>query len=126
MILVETGETSGVVVAKAVGTLSASDYSDALVPGLEAAIAAHGPVAMLYWFGPEFDGFTAGAMWADMRLGLDHLKDITRIAVVTDDHVMAAMVQGTAIFLPMPVRVFGNDALGAANKWLLADDPAKG
>ena len=51
MILVDIDAENGLVVAKAVGEVTAKDYEQALVPGLEAAIEAHGPVRMLYWFG---------------------------------------------------------------------------
>ncbi|WP_203291987.1 STAS/SEC14 domain-containing protein [Maricaulis parjimensis] len=122
MILVDIDAETGLVVAKAVGEVTASDYEQALVPGLEAAIGDHGPVRMLYWFGPEFEGFSPGAVWADARLGLDHMKDIARIAVVTDNAVISAMVAGVGIFMPMPVRVFDEARIGEANRWLLAAD----
>ncbi|MCR8725373.1 STAS/SEC14 domain-containing protein [Frigidibacter sp. ROC022] len=124
MIEVETKD--GIVVATAKGEVTADDYEKTLVPGIEAAIAAHGPVRMLYWFGPEFTGFSAGGAWADMRLGMRHLRDIERVAVVTDNHVMGATVQAFAAVLPMAVRVFGDADIAAANAWLVADDPAKG
>lgn len=122
MILIDIDAEKGLVVAKAVGEVTAADYETALVPGLEAAIAEHGPVRMLYWFGPEFEGFTAGAMWADTQVGLTHMKDISRIAVVSDDHAIGALVQGVGVFMPMPVRVFDGESLGEANRWLLAGD----
>ena len=118
MILVDIDAENGLVVAKAVGEVTAKDYEQALVPGLEAAIEAHGPVRMLYWFGPEFDGFSPGAMWADARVGLQHMTDISRIAVVTDNAAISAMVTGVSIFMPMPVRVFDEAKIGEANAWL--------
>ena len=122
MILVDIDAEAGLVVAKAIGEVTAQDYEQALVPGLEAAIQAHGPVRMLYWFGPEFDGFSPGAVWADAEVGLNHMKDISRIAVVSDNAVISAMVSGVSLFMPMPVRVFADDRIGEANAWLVAAD----
>ncbi len=106
-------------VAEAYGEVTRTDYETRLLPAVEAAMA-RGPVRMLYWFGPEFSGFSAGALWSDMRLGLTHLSAFSRLALVTDEAPMSGLVQGFAWMMPIPVRTFTNDAIGDANRWLLA------
>lgn len=72
----------------------------------------------LFYFGPEFLGFTAGAVWADFKLGIRHLRTIERCAVVSD----LRWVQNTANFvgsiLPVPVYVYKNKELSEAIAWL--------
>ena len=61
-------------------------------------------------------------MWADARVGLQHMTDISRIAVVTDNAAISAMVTGVSIFMPMPVRVFDEAKIGEANAWLVGGE----
>ncbi|WP_375690555.1 STAS/SEC14 domain-containing protein [Pseudooceanicola sp. LIPI14-2-Ac024] len=122
MIETELREADGIVVAKAIGEISKGDYETRLVPVLDEAIKAHGKVKILYWFGPEFEGFSGSAMWADMRLGMQHMKDIAKIAVVTDSNWLSGSIHAVSWMLPMPVEVFDNDKIGAANDWLVKDE----
>jgi SpoIIAA-like len=84
--LIETidGAPDGVLAFKAVGTVEAADYENVLKPAIEAAIAEHGKVRLVYALGPEFDGYSAGAAWEDMKLWGPHLGSWERCAVVTD------------------------------------------
>lgn len=112
---------NALLVASAAGEVTEADYTQRLIPAIEAA-SANGPLRMLYAFGPEFESFSPGAMWQDTRVGLLHMSDIARVAVVTDEHWLSAMVHAFSWAIPVPVRVFGNDAMGAANSWLLEED----
>jgi hypothetical protein len=100
------------------GNVTADDYDTVVIPAIETALATHGSVRILYQLGPAFTGFTSGAMWDDMKLGMSHLKAWDRIAIVTDlDWVASAM----AIFrfvMPCPVRVFSNAEFTEAARWV--------
>ena len=52
----------GVVTVTATGTVTHDDYKDVLIPEVERQIKAQVPVRLLYVLGPEFDGYSAGAM----------------------------------------------------------------
>ena len=72
----------GVVGFETSGKIAASDYSDVVLPALERAFA-QGEVRFVIVMN-EFKGMSGGALWQDLKLGVEHLKGWKRIAVVTD------------------------------------------
>ncbi|NIZ11385.1 STAS/SEC14 domain-containing protein [Pseudooceanicola sp. HF7] len=121
MIDIDLDIEKGILLATARGTVTGEDYETHLAPAVERMAAEHGKMRLLYWFGPEFEGFEASAMWSDMKLGLSHMSAFEKVAVVTDVHWLSASVQGMGWLIPVPVRVFANDAIGKANAWLIED-----
>jgi hypothetical protein len=107
--------------ATASGQVSASDYETVLVPAVENAIRQHGSVRFLYHIGKEFESYSPGAMWDDMKLGFAHLKAWERLAVVTDHDWLAGAVRGFAFAMPCPVQVFANDKYAEALAWITKD-----
>ena len=73
---------SGVIGFEIAGTVKAEDYSDVILPSLERA-AASGEVRFLVVI-PEFHGMTGGALWQDLKVGIEHFRAWKRIALVTD------------------------------------------
>jgi SpoIIAA-like len=65
------------------GALHADDYRDVLLPAVEAAIRQGGKVRIVLVF-ERFDGLSGGALWQDLKLGVEHLTQWERIALVTD------------------------------------------
>ena len=72
----------GVIGFEVSGKLEAEDYRDKLQPALQQA-AADGEVRILIVI-PTFEGFSAGALWQDLRMGVEHWRAWKRIALVTD------------------------------------------
>jgi len=98
--------------------VTASDYETVLVPAIEAKIKRYGRVRILYELGPAFTGFTPGAMWGDLKLGVAHLKAWEKVAVVTD---IAWIADATRLFgfaMPCPVKVFPTEEIAAATNWI--------
>ncbi|MFF2750280.1 STAS/SEC14 domain-containing protein [Kitasatospora sp. NPDC058048] len=87
------GLPAGVIGFEAGGTLSAEDYRDVLLPSLEEA-AKQGGVRFVIVI-REFHGMTGGALWEDLKIGVEHLRAWKRIALVTD---IGWMVHATALF----------------------------
>jgi len=116
------GLPADVVGIKAHGKLTRAAYENELIPLIEARIAKEGKVKLLYVLGEEFEGFTAGAAWEDAKVGLLHLADYARIAVVS---YVEWIRLGVKLFAPMlrgPVSVFGAAELEAAKAWIVAND----
>jgi hypothetical protein len=44
-----------------------------VVPAVETALETHEKIRQFYHIGPEWIGFTAGAMWNDTKVGLSHM-----------------------------------------------------
>jgi len=112
------GFPDDVVAIRAEGIITREDYEETLIPLVKEKIKAHGSVKVLYWCGEQFEGFSAGAMWDDARLGLTHLGDFGKIAVVSD---VGWLRQSVKLFAPLmraPVQVFDNADIEAAKQWI--------
>lgn len=103
------------------GQVTTEDYETVVIPAIESALSAHGNVRILYQLGPAFTGFTSGAMWDDMKLGMSHMKAWDKIAIVTDLDWVAGAMRIFRFALPCPVRVFGNSEFNDAARWIAAD-----
>ncbi len=114
------GAPDGVLAFRAVGTVERSDYADVLTPAIEAAIAAHGRVRLVFALGPEWKGYSAGAAWEDAKLWLPHLRAWERCAVVTDSRVVTDAMRVFAPVMPGEVRAFPVAQLADALAWAAA------
>ena len=73
---------AGVIGFETSGKIRAEDYRDVVLPALERA-AATGEVRFVMVM-RDFDGMSGGAVWQDLKVGIEHLRAWKRIAVVTD------------------------------------------
>jgi hypothetical protein len=73
---------AGVIGFDASGRIRAEDYRDVVLPALERA-AATGEVRFVIVM-RDFDGMSGGAVWQDLKVGIEHLRAWKRIALVTD------------------------------------------
>jgi SpoIIAA-like len=116
-----SGLPDNVVGIVASGYVTASDYEAVLVPAVEARLKQFDKLRLLYQIGPEFKGFTAGAMWDDLKLGVAHWKAWERIAVVTDVDWIANLGRFFSFAMPCPIKVFPNTIpIAQATDWLIA------
>ncbi|TDN63268.1 STAS/SEC14 domain-containing protein [Paraburkholderia sp. BL10I2N1] len=103
------------------GQVTGSDYETVLVPAIEAVLKKRSKVRLLYQVGPNYSGFTSGAMWDDMKLGVTHIGAWERVALVTDVEWIATATRMLGFVLFCPVRVFANSELAEAKNWIAAD-----
>jgi len=105
------------------GNVTAEDYETVLIPAVEEKLKKHEKVRLLYHLGEEFERFEAGAMWDDAKVGLGHITDWEKIAIVTDVNWIqqAGKIFGFAIETMSAsgdVKVFHNSELEDAIKWI--------
>jgi len=117
MIEVVPGTPEGVLEVRAVGKVTGEDYENVLVPAVEQQ-KRRGKIRLLYRLGPEFEGYTAAAMWDDTKLGLKHLRGWERMALVSDVGWVRAAIKVFALAIPGHVRVFHNSELADATRWV--------
>ena len=98
------GLPPGVIGFETAGKLSAEDYRDVVLPALERA-AASGEVRFVVVI-PEFHGMSGGALWQDLKVGVEHLRAWKRIAVVTDIEWVDHMITLFGWMTPGEVRHF--------------------
>ncbi len=106
------------------GTIDAAAYEEVLRPALEARLARHAHIRLLYVLEDDFDGFTTGAAISDARLGLSHLHDFSRIALVTDTEWVTHAVRLFAPLIPAPLRCFPLSRRREAEAWVSEPDPS--
>lgn len=115
------GYPDNVIAIRALGEVTSRDYEDKLIPLVRKKAERFGKVRLLMLLGPEFEHYTAGAIWDDARLGLTHWRSFERVAVVSDIGWIARSVKLFAPLMPAEVAVFPNDAIEAARVWIGED-----
>ena len=103
---------------EAKGKVTAEDYSDVVVPAIDAVREKHGKVRCLMVIGDEYDGFTLGAAWDDMKLGVHHPRAYERVALVTDKDWVRHGISVFGWMVPGEVKVFGTAERGDATAWV--------
>jgi hypothetical protein len=77
------GFPDNVVAMAARGHVTRSDYERVLIPRVQQALGRHAKIRCYYEITGNA-GFDAGAVWEDLKIGLEHLVHWERVAVVTD------------------------------------------
>jgi hypothetical protein len=116
MIKVLDDMPDGVIGLEASGEVTSEDYRDVMVPLLTKALE-QGGVRLLYVLA-EHTKFTAGAAFADAKLGLTHLKGWERIAVVSDEDWLENSIKAFGWMMPGEVKMFDDDEVDEAKAWL--------
>jgi hypothetical protein len=73
---------AGVIGFEISGTVHADDYRDVVLPEVQRAYASDEFRFVIVI--PEFRGISGGALWQDLKVGVEHLHAWKRIALVTD------------------------------------------
>lgn len=110
----------GVIGFEISGKLHAADYKDVLLPAIEAAASDAGIRVVLTF--TDWDGVSGGAMWQDLKLGVEHLSKWKKIALVTDTQWMSHMVSMFGWMTPGEFKLFPEAERDAAIAWAAADD----
>jgi hypothetical protein len=109
---------AGVIGFETSGQIQAEDYRDVILPVLERA-AAQGEVRFVVVI-PEFHGMTGGAMWQDLKVGIEHLRKWKRIALVTDTEWMRHAITMFGWMTPGDVKYFPMAERAEAIAWAAA------
>lgn len=119
MIEIQPGFPDAVLAVRASGRVTADDYRDVLIPATEDKLGRHAQLRLLYHLGPDFKRFTTTALWDDARLGLHHLRDFERVALVTDVEWLGKLAGRTGRSLGPEIRHFSDAELEYAREWVL-------
>ena len=114
-----TGLPPGVLGFEADGELHADDYRQVLLPAVEAAIQQGDKVRIVLVF-ERFDGLSGGALWQDLKLGVEHLTHWDRIALVTDIDWMTRLTALFGWMTPGELQHFPLAERDAAIAWAAA------
>jgi len=107
-----------IIVIHVSGKLLKEDY-ERLIPKFEQLIRKHGKIRILFDM-TDFQGWDAGAVWEDVKLGIEHFSDIERIAMVGEEHWEQDMATFCKPFTRAKVRYFEHTDVTKAHRWLAA------
>jgi hypothetical protein len=112
---------AGVLGFEAVDDVEKEDYENVIVPAVNAAIAEHGKVRLVYVLGREFDDYEGDAVWEDLKLGVRHPASFERMALVTDARWARPAIKIFSVLWPGQARAFPLSELESAKSWAAAD-----
>ena len=118
MLEVMPESTGNILWLRADERLTDRDYREVFIPCLEGAIGEHGRVRVLFHLDPDFEGWTPGALWEDLKLDLKHLGDFEKVALVGASFWADAVMKLFACFMPGVVRTFLREYLAEAWIWI--------
>ena len=101
------------------GKLTHQHYEE-FVPVVEDLIKTHGKVRMLFGM-RDFQGWTAGALWDDLKFDVKHWDDIERLAIVGESKWEEGMADFCKPFTSAKVTYFDRAFLDDARAWLGLD-----
>ncbi len=101
---------------KVSGKLTKEAY-EAFAPVVDEQIQEHGKLRILFEM-HDFHGWTAGALWEDLKFDFKHWKDIERLAIVGESKWEAGMGVFCKPFTTAKIRYFDHANLDEAKAWI--------
>lgn len=100
--------------------ITTQDYETVVLPEIRKMADTQPKLRILYQFAPSFTGFTIGAMWEDLKLGLSYFRKWEKIAVISDVLWLVTFTKIMGFVMPCKVKVFDNKSIPAAKRWIKA------
>jgi hypothetical protein len=98
--------------------LTDRDYREVFLPKLEEVLKEHGKARLLFEAAPDFAGWSAGALWEDLKLGLRHKDDFERLVVVAVPQWAKVLTNLFAHFMQGEVRTMVQGQIVQAWEWI--------
>lgn len=114
------GLPDGVLGFEGDGEIHPSDYTDVLIPAVTQVLDRGDEVRVVLVF-EHWEGMSKGALWDDLKMGMDHLTKWRKIALVTD---LDWMITVTSLFgwmTPGELKRFPLAQRDEAIAWAAAD-----
>jgi len=102
------------------GQVTKEDYDGILVPAILEALKRHNKIRLLYKTSTDFTGYDPGAIWEDLKIGVEHPTRWERVAVVTDVDWIVQMMRLFGFLMPCPAKLFPPSEIAQAHAWIIA------
>lgn len=112
------GFPNDVIAMEALGEITGRDYDDVLVPLIEEKLKRHEKLKLFFKLGAEFESYSMGAAWDDLRLGLKHPLSFAKCALVTDIDWLRRGSKVLGPLMPMELMVFHISEEMTATAWI--------
>jgi len=100
------------------GRVTRSDYEGVLIPAVDAALKHDKRVRLYYEVAADFAGIEPGAVLEDIGVGMKHLAQWERFALVTDVEWIKHVAGAFAFLLPGRLKIFPLSAAKEARNWI--------
>jgi len=98
------------------GKVTKEELGD-LLGACEKLIEEHGKIRMLKWV-KSVGGIEASALWDNLKWGFSNMKNIERVAGVSDKKWMENLASVSGKLVPAEVRMFSPEEIDQARAWL--------
>ena len=105
---------------RASGKVTGKDYETVLAPAVEAMMAEHDKIRLIYHLDEGVIEVDAAAMWEDARIGIKSFSALERSAIVTDIDWIRNAVKLFGFAMPGEVKTFRSSDLQTALDWITA------
>lgn len=113
---VELNAIGKVLHVKVTGKLTKESY-ESFTPAVDQQIQEHGKVRILFEM-HDFHGWTAGALWEDLKFDFKHWKDIEMLAIVGESKWEKGMAVFCKPFTLAKIQYFDRTKLHEAKSWI--------
>ena len=96
------------------GRLAHEDYAE-FVPAFERLVKRHGKISVLFSM-VDFHGWTASALWDDLKFDFKHFADIDRLAMVGDRKWEQGMSAFCRPFTSATIRLLRHHRAGSGSR----------
>ncbi|QDT37273.1 SpoIIAA family protein [Stratiformator vulcanicus] len=117
---IEVKTADDLVEVHATGHLTHQMYVE-MVGRIDEVIKANDKIRVLFVM-HDFKGWTAGALWDDIKFDMAHWKDIKRLAIVGESKWEEGMAVFCKPFTAAKLKYFDHTKLDDAREWIVSDD----
>jgi len=120
MIEVMAESKEDILVVRVTQKLSDDDYMRIFIPKLDEIIERYGKARVLVYLDDGYNGIELGAIWDDVKFGIEHRNDFIKVAAVGAPRWMDWVMNASSAIMSGVVRTFSTERLQEALDWVTA------
>jgi hypothetical protein len=105
---------------KAEDKVTSRDYTSVFIPAVKEKLTKNAKIRLLFHLGDDFENYELAAMWEDAKMGLQHYSAWEKAAIITNVGWVRNMSRFFGYMIPGKVKVFSNNELEEAKKWVVS------
>jgi hypothetical protein len=105
---------------RASGKVTKEDYDTVLIPAVDKLAKETGKINYVFVLDTDISNLNLGALYDDVKVGLKHLLQWHKMAIVTDQPGVNKFTDMAGHMLPGEVRSYTISELEAAKQWAAA------
>jgi len=118
MITKITGLPDFAVGFEASGEVTKADYENIIIPAVNEVTDRTGELYYLFVIKTGLNHFTLGALWDDFKIGLQHIKQWKKMAIVSDSKGIEKFTDIVSYVVPGHAKGFLMNELEEAKRWV--------